>query len=83
MTALGLDIGTSAVKGLLLGADGRVIATSRRSYRLDLPAPGRVELSAERVWRATATVIATLASAPWPRAVPGTTSSWSTPRVKR
>ncbi len=63
MTALGLDIGTSAVKGLLLDADGRVVASTRRSYALDLPAPGRVELPAERVWRAVAAVITVLAVA--------------------
>ena len=62
MTVLGLDIGTSAVKGLLLDADGRVTGSARRSYRLDLPAPGRVELPADRVWRAVAAVTATLAA---------------------
>lgn len=63
MTALGLDIGTSAVKGLLLDVNGRVVASAQRSYRLDLPAPGRVELPAERVWRAIASVISALAFA--------------------
>ncbi len=63
MTALGLDIGTSAVKGLLLDANGRVVGFARRSYRLELPAPGRVELPAERVWHAVAAVIGSLAAA--------------------
>ncbi len=62
MTALGLDIGTSAVKGLLLDVEGRVVGSARRSYRLELPAPGRVELPAERVWHAAAAVIASLAA---------------------
>jgi xylulokinase len=55
-----LDVGTSAVKGIVLDREGRVLARARRSYRLDLPAPGRVELSAERVWSAVAGVIGRL-----------------------
>lgn len=61
MTVLGLDIGTSAVKGLLLDEDGRVMTAHRRSYRLHLPGPGRVELPPEQVWRAASAVIARLA----------------------
>jgi xylulokinase len=40
---LGLDIGTSAVKALLAGADGRVLATGRAPCRVDVPAAGRAE----------------------------------------
>jgi xylulokinase len=40
---LGLDIGTSAVKALLVGDDGAVLATGRAPCRVDTPAPGRAE----------------------------------------
>jgi xylulokinase len=40
---LGLDIGTSAVKALLAGDDGRVLATGRAPCRVDVPAPGLAE----------------------------------------
>lgn len=63
MSLLGLDIGTSATKGVLLDDAGRVIATARRSYRVRIPGPDRAELPAGRVWAATRAVIAALADA--------------------
>ncbi len=63
MSLLGLDIGTSATKGVLLDDSGRVIAAARRGYRVRIPEPGRAELSAGRVWAAARAVIASLAGA--------------------
>jgi xylulokinase len=40
---LGLDIGTSGCKALLLGPDGRVIATDTAAYPLSQPRPGWTE----------------------------------------
>jgi xylulokinase len=40
---LGLDIGTSAVKALLVGEDGGVLATGRAPCAVDTPADGRAE----------------------------------------
>ena len=40
---LGLDIGTSAVKALLVGEDGAVVATGRAPCTVDVPAAGRAE----------------------------------------
>jgi xylulokinase len=53
---IGLDVGTSAVKGLLAGEDGP-LARVRRGYLLDVGANGRVELDADMVWRAVAGAI--------------------------
>jgi len=39
---IGLDVGTSAVKGVLVSADGARLASARRATRLQRPAPGRV-----------------------------------------
>jgi xylulokinase len=40
---LGLDLGTSAVKALLAGEEGEVMATGRAPCTVDVPAPGRAE----------------------------------------
>jgi xylulokinase len=44
---LGLDVGTSAVKALLAGEDGEVLATGRAPCVVDVPAPGRAEARPE------------------------------------
>ncbi len=62
MAYLGLDVGTSACKGLVLGGDGAILGVARRSYPLRLPAPGLVELDPGLVWRASAAVIRRLAT---------------------
>jgi xylulokinase len=54
---IGLDVGTSACKGVLLDGAGRQLAGGHRSYALSVPSPGRVELDPEAVWSAAATVI--------------------------
>jgi sugar (pentulose or hexulose) kinase len=61
MSTLGLDIGTSATKGILLDDHGRVLAEDRRGYRVREPAPGRAELPAARVWVAARGVLVSLA----------------------
>lgn len=55
---LGLDIGTSACKAILVDDEGRSVALARAGYRLSTPAPGRVELDPEVLWRAVAGVVA-------------------------
>lgn len=61
MSLLGIDVGTSATKGVLLDDGGRILAHARAGYRLVVPGPGRAELSAGRVWGATRSVIGSLA----------------------
>lgn len=56
---LGVDIGTSSSKGILAGADGKVIATSERPHDLSLPRPGWAEHDAEKVWWADFKAICT------------------------
>ena len=63
MSLLGLDVGTSACKGLLLGSDGHEIAAAGVEHRLSFPRPGWVELSAEAVWRDVSDIIGRLAEA--------------------
>ena len=64
MTVLfGIDVGTSATKGLAITPDGEVIATEEASYPLSTPRPGWSEQNPEDWWRATEAVLAQLTKA--------------------
>jgi xylulokinase len=55
---IGLDIGTSSTKGVLIDADdGRVLATAERSYPLAVPRPLWAEQDPEDWWRAARAVL--------------------------
>jgi sugar (pentulose or hexulose) kinase/predicted TIM-barrel fold metal-dependent hydrolase len=60
---IGLDLGTSAIKGVLMAADGRILRTASRIMVYDQPTPERVECDANRHWRETAGLIRELAEA--------------------
>jgi xylulokinase len=47
---LGIDIGTSSSKGVLVAADGRILARAGRRHDTSFPHPGWVEHDAEAVW---------------------------------
>src|SRR5690242_6867332 len=47
---LGIDIGTSSSKGVLVDTDGQVLATATRPHDFTLPHPGWAEHDAEGVW---------------------------------
>jgi xylulokinase len=53
MTFLGIDIGTSATKALLLGNNGKVLATAESPHTLLTPKPGWTEQHPEQWWQAT------------------------------
>jgi xylulokinase len=55
---VGLDVGTSAVKALALGLDGRVLARHEVDYPLAMPRPGWAEQDPEDWWRATEEALA-------------------------
>ncbi len=63
MSAFGLDVGTSAVKGLALDGDGAVIAAAEAAYPLSTPHPGWAEQDPEDWWRAASHVLAELEAA--------------------
>lgn len=46
---LGVDIGTSSSKGVLVDAAGRILASATRAHEVSRPRPGQVEMDA-RVW---------------------------------
>lgn len=47
---LGIDIGTSAAKGVLVERDGTVVARAQWQHGVSTPRPGWVEHQAENVW---------------------------------
>ncbi len=48
---MGIDIGTTAVKALLVDADGNVVARSRVPHRVMTPSPDFLEHDADQAWR--------------------------------
>ena len=54
---LGLDVGTSSVKGIAIDEDGAVLAVAERGYPLSTPRPGWSEQDPEDWWRGAAEVL--------------------------
>jgi len=54
---LGLDVGTSSVKGIAIDGDGVVLAVAERGYPLSTPRPGWSEQDPEDWWRGAAEVL--------------------------
>jgi len=65
VTALiGLDVGTSGVKGIAIDHDGAVLAVAEEGYPLSTPQPGWAEQDPEDWWRAAQNVLARLPEGP-------------------
>jgi xylulokinase len=47
---IGVDIGTASSKGVLVHADGTIVATATRAHEVSMPRPGWVEHDAQAVW---------------------------------
>ncbi len=54
---LGIDVGTSGTKALLIDQSGRVVATATEEYPLHVPKPNWSEQDPEDWWRATVTAV--------------------------
>src|SRR3954470_10324799 len=52
-TAIGIDVGTSAVKAIAVGEDGTVLERREVAYPLSTPRPGWSEQDPDDWWRAT------------------------------
>jgi xylulokinase len=70
---LGVDIGTASSKGVLVHADGTVVATATRPHEVSMPHPGWVEHDPQAVWWADFAAISKelTAAAPEPVAAVG------------
>jgi xylulokinase len=65
VTALiGLDVGTSGVKGIAISGDGEILAVAEEGYPLSTPKPGWSEQDPEDWWRASQAVLAKLPDGP-------------------
>lgn len=61
---IGLDVGTSGVKGVAIEGDGTVAAVAEESYPLSTPQPGWAEQDPEDWWHASQRVLAQLPEGP-------------------
>ncbi len=61
--AVGIDVGTSGVKGLAIAPDGSVLASAEAGYPLATPRPGWSEQHPEHWWQATESVLGRLRDA--------------------
>src|SRR5436190_20473904 len=61
---LGIDIGTSATKALLINEQGQILASASRDYPLHSPHPGWSEQDPQDWWLATAAAISELLNSP-------------------
>lgn len=53
---LGVDVGTSSTKGVLVGLDGTVLATAVREHDVSRPRPGHVEMDPAVWWQEFASI---------------------------
>jgi len=57
---IGLDVGTSGVKGVAISSEGELLATASEGYPLSTPRPGWAEQEPEDWWRAAQACLARL-----------------------
>jgi xylulokinase len=51
MSLLGIDVGTTGAKAIVLSEDGKLLGSARREYDVVRPQPGWAELDSRAVWR--------------------------------
>jgi xylulokinase len=56
-TVLGIDLGTSQVKALVMAPDGEILGRGRAGYQVVSPGEGLAEADPEAWWRATVTAV--------------------------
>src|SRR5262249_8647414 len=61
---VGLDVGTSGVKGVAISPEGELLAAAEEGYALSTPRPGWAEQDPEDWWRASEAALARLPEGP-------------------
>jgi xylulokinase len=61
---VGLDVGTTSVKGVAISSSGELLASAEESYPLSIPQPGWAEQDPEDWWRAAQAVLGHLPEGP-------------------
>ena len=64
MALVGLDVGTSAIKGVAIDEEGHVLATANAEYPLSRPQPGWAEQDPDDWWHAAEDVLGRLPEGP-------------------
>ena len=54
---IGLDIGTTAVKAMIVDINGNIVVKSSKAYHLIFPRAGWVEQEPEEMWQAVVAAI--------------------------
>ncbi|WP_277209136.1 FGGY-family carbohydrate kinase [Isoptericola croceus] len=57
---VGVDVGTSSSKGVLVGPDGAILRSATRAHTVERPAPGHVEMDADVWWDELVEIVAEL-----------------------
>ncbi|WP_238010585.1 FGGY family carbohydrate kinase [Dactylosporangium sp. AC04546] len=60
---VGIDVGTSSTKGVLVALDGTILATATRTHRVDHPRPGHAEMDPAVWWDEAVAIIRELLAA--------------------
>lgn len=56
-TVLGIDVGTSSTKGVLVDCEGAILRTAVREHEVQRPSPGYVEMDARIWWRELTSIV--------------------------
>ena len=59
-TVLGIDVGTTTVKAMLVGLDGRVLAQAETKQQVSMPRPGWAEQDPKMWWQNTRTAVSSV-----------------------
>lgn len=71
MSFIGIDVGTSSIKALLVDMDGKVLASSNPEYSFQTPAPLQAETDPRVWWDATCQALKELLATEEPQSITG------------
>ncbi|WP_416150130.1 FGGY-family carbohydrate kinase [Salipaludibacillus sp. HK11] len=57
MSLIGLDVGTTGTKAMIIDTDSKILASAYREYKMEFPTVGQYELNPELVWESVKEVL--------------------------